>query len=93
MKTKILKLIEEAKLKYNLCFEVNIDDNIIIPATSEEEHYYVKYENKWYSINIDTDLFKEDDFGGEYYDEYYAENELFNELKDNKYETYSATKI
>ena len=65
----------------NLSHEVKVGNNIIIPQTSEEEWYYVKYNNVWYSVKWDWDEFRdgiydnvevEEDFVGE---EYY--NDMF----------------
>jgi len=72
MEEKIVELIKTAKESgYNLCYEVNIDSNIIIPATSEEEHYYVLFDSIWYSINLETNEFSQNDFGGEYYKDWH----------------------
>jgi elongation factor P hydroxylase len=72
MKEKVIELIKIAiECGYNLRHEVNIDDNIIIPATSEEKHYYVLFNYTWYEINLKTNEFSQNDFGGEYYEDWY----------------------
>lgn len=72
MKAKVIELIKIAtELGYDLNQEVNIVDNIIIPATAEEEHYYVLFDSTWYSINLETNEFSQNDFGKDYYEEYY----------------------
>ena len=80
MEEKIVELIKLAKeCGYNLDYVVSIDSNIIIPATSEEEHYYVLFDSIWYDINFDTNEFSQNDFGGEYYEDYYLNEQLQNQ--------------
>jgi hypothetical protein len=76
---EIVFLINTAlKQGYDLNREIIIGDNIIIPQDSDEYNYYVKYEGVWYSVVFDDYTYsnasiEQNDFGGEYYEQWYIE--------------------
>jgi len=87
MEAKIIELIKLAREDgYNLDDEVNIGDNIIIPSTSEDPWFYVRYNSEWYSVSFDWDDWYDEkydnaeiyinDFGKDYYEEWYLNDNI-----------------
>lgn len=81
-KNEVAQLVIAAKVSgKNLSEKLEMDGNIIIPQTAEEQWYYVNYKGVWYSVKWEWDEFcdgeydnceiEENVFAQEYYEEFY----------------------